>query len=227
MQSSHRTGSPSLPPPAVPARLVTVAVLATDPLTSEGATAYLRACPQLEVVPAAAAGRADVVVMMAATVTEDTMVALRQVAERAEREPRIVLVGDGIREPQLVSAVTCGLVSVLPRRDATFGRIATAILDASQGRGEMPGAAVGWLAAQLRAVQRQLLAPAGLTTGGLQARELDVLQLLADGLDTAEIAGALNYSERTVKNIIHNLLARLNLRNRSHAVAYALRSGLI
>jgi DNA-binding NarL/FixJ family response regulator len=215
---------PSVPPAA---RLVTVAVLATDPLTSEGTTAYLRACPQIEIVPAADAGSADVILFMAGAVTEDTLELLRRVAERSDRDPRIVLVGDGIREPQLLNAVTHGLVSVLPRQDATFGRVATAVLGASRDCGEMPGVAVGWLAARLRSIQQQVLAPAGLTVGGLQARELDVLRLLADGLDTGEIAGALNYSERTVKNIIHNLLTRLDLRNRSHAVAYALRNGLL
>jgi DNA-binding NarL/FixJ family response regulator len=217
----------SLQPTVTPASLVPVAVIATDPLTSEGVTAYLRACPQIEVVPAAEAGRANVVLVMASLVTEEIMDLLRQVAERADGGPRIVLVGDGIREPQLLNAVTCGLVSVLPRRDATFGRIAAAVLEASKGRGDMPAAAVGWLAAQLRSIQQEVLAPAGLTVAGLQTREIDVLRLLADGFDTAHIAAELNYSERTVKNIIHHLLIRLRLRNRSHAVAYALRSGLL
>ncbi len=54
-----------------------------------------------------------------------------------------------------------------------------------------------------------------------------MLKLVADGLDTAEIADSLAYSERTIKNIIHDVTARLNLRNRSHAVAYAVRQGLI
>jgi len=52
-------------------------------------------------------------------------------------------------------------------------------------------------------------------------------QRLADGLDTSEIAGSLFYSERTVKNIIHDVTSRLELRNRTHAVAYAIREGLI
>ena len=43
----------------------------------------------------------------------------------------------------------------------------------------------------------------------------------------AEIAAALCYSERTIKNIIHDVINRLQLRNRSHAVAYAVRNGLI
>ena len=51
--------------------------------------------------------------------------------------------------------------------------------------------------------------------------------MIADGHDTKEIALELCYSERTVKNIIHDLTTRLQLRNRAHAVAYAVRQGLI
>jgi DNA-binding CsgD family transcriptional regulator len=76
-------------------------------------------------------------------------------------------------------------------------------------------------------LQQTVLAPRGLTASGLDAREVDVLRLIADGLDTAEIADRMKYSERTVKNILYAMMTRLNLRNRSHAVAYAMRSGII
>ena len=52
-------------------------------------------------------------------------------------------------------------------------------------------------------------------------------RLLAEGFDTAEVGERLFYSERTVKNIIHDVTSRLELRNRTHAVAYAIREGLI
>jgi DNA-binding NarL/FixJ family response regulator len=58
-------------------------------------------------------------------------------------------------------------------------------------------------------------------------REIDVLRLVAAGLDTSEIAGKLAYSERTIKNVIHDITSRLCLRNRTHAVAWAVREGLI
>jgi DNA-binding NarL/FixJ family response regulator len=54
-----------------------------------------------------------------------------------------------------------------------------------------------------------------------------VLGLVADGLDTREIATKLSYSERTVKNVLHDVTNRFQLRNRAHAVAYALREGLL
>ena len=65
------------------------------------------------------------------------------------------------------------------------------------------------------------------TRSRLAQREVDVLRLVADGYDTAQIAHRLCYSERTVKNVLHGVTTRLQLRNRSHAVAYAVREGLI
>jgi DNA-binding NarL/FixJ family response regulator len=76
-------------------------------------------------------------------------------------------------------------------------------------------------------LQQQVLTPRGLSFGGLTTREVDVLKLLADGLDTAQVANHLSYSERTVKNVVQDITRRHNLRNRTHAVAYALRQGLI
>ena len=72
-----------------------------------------------------------------------------------------------------------------------------------------------------------MLEPRGLTFTGLASREIEVLRLIAEGYDTTEVAKALSYSERTVKNVLHDVTSRLQLRNRSHAVAYALREGLI
>lgn len=61
----------------------------------------------------------------------------------------------------------------------------------------------------------------------LTEREFDVLRLLADGDSTRDIAKRLSYSERTVKNIVHDLLVKLNCRTRAHAVALATRRGVI
>ena len=58
-------------------------------------------------------------------------------------------------------------------------------------------------------------------------REVAVLGLLADGHDTAEVGRQLFYSERTVKNIVHDVTSRYDLHNRTHAVAFAIREGFI
>ena len=61
----------------------------------------------------------------------------------------------------------------------------------------------------------------------LTGREAEVLRLVADGLDTAEVAEELAYSESTIKGVLAKLMTRLEARNRCHAVAIVLRQGLI
>ena len=62
---------------------------------------------------------------------------------------------------------------------------------------------------------------------GLTQREVTVLRMLADGEATRGIAHQLNYSERTVKNIVRNVLEKLGCRTRAQAVAFATRHGVI
>ncbi|HSD78946.1 MAG TPA: helix-turn-helix transcriptional regulator [Solirubrobacteraceae bacterium] len=61
----------------------------------------------------------------------------------------------------------------------------------------------------------------------LTGREITVLRLLAAGDSTRDIATRLSYSERTVKNIVHDVLSKLGGRTRAHAVALAVRDGVI
>ena len=207
---------------------VTVAVMATEPLVAEGAAAYLRTYPGITPVAADRLDRASVVLVIADRVGEGTLAALQRAAELApDRELRFVLVCDDIREPQLLRALNWGLVSVLPRQETGYERIARALVNARDGKVELPVDAHGWLEGRIRLVQRDVLAPHDLTTAGLYTREVEVLRLLAEGVDTLEIAQRLSYSERTVRNIIHGLLTRMKLRNRVHAVAYALRNGVM
>ena len=207
---------------------VTVAVMATEPLVAEGAAAYLRTYPGIMPVAADRLDRASVVLVIAGRVGEGTLAALQRAAELApDREMRFVLVCDDIREPQLLRALNWGLVSVLPRQETDYQRIARALVNVRDGKVELPPDAHGWLEERIRLVQRDVLAPHDLTTAGLYTREVEVLRLLAEGMDTLEIARRLSYSERTVRNIIHGLLTRMKLRNRAHAVAYALRNGVM
>lgn len=63
--------------------------------------------------------------------------------------------------------------------------------------------------------------------GRLSERELNVLTLLAQGENTQAIATQMAFSERTIKNLVHDVLMKLNCRNRPHAVAQATRLGII
>ncbi|MEU7551628.1 LuxR C-terminal-related transcriptional regulator [Streptomyces sp. NPDC044571] len=64
-------------------------------------------------------------------------------------------------------------------------------------------------------------------TPRLTARQTAVLTLMAEGHGNAVIARTLSCSEHTVKNVIYELMSRLQARNRAHAVACAVRHSLI
>ena len=61
----------------------------------------------------------------------------------------------------------------------------------------------------------------------LTAREREILQLLADGMSNADVAGRLYISQETVKSHVRHILAKLEADTRTHAVAIALREAII
>ena len=61
----------------------------------------------------------------------------------------------------------------------------------------------------------------------MTARELEVLQLIADGLEGTQIARALYISDETVKTHVAHVLNKLGATSRANAVAIGIRSGLI
>ena len=61
----------------------------------------------------------------------------------------------------------------------------------------------------------------------LSERELDVLRLLANGRDNADIGRELHISPKTVKNHISNILMKLGIENRIQAAVYAVRAGIV
>jgi DNA-binding NarL/FixJ family response regulator len=61
----------------------------------------------------------------------------------------------------------------------------------------------------------------------LTAREIDVLRLIAEGNANKEIAGKLSITEETVKGHVKNILAKLGVNDRTHAVSIGLKRGII
>lgn len=204
---------------------VRVAVRAADPISHAGLTGCLVARPELAVVPTTGLHDADVMVLAPARLNLAVLAELRQSAAR-HRVP-VVLVVDDITESELLTAIECRVVAVLPRAAATGERLAHSVLAAASGGGVLPPSLLGELLKHVERLRRNVLGAHGGDSTGLTVREIDVLRLIADGMDTGEIARELSYSERTVKNIVHGFTTRLNLRNRSHAVAYAMRAGMI
>jgi DNA-binding NarL/FixJ family response regulator len=181
-----------------------------------------------------------------ADMLSDEIVAwMQQVASQAaDGEGRFVVVADALAPAQLLRALCCGLLSVIPRHECDYEQVVQAIRLMHQGFVKLPGtelrSLIRWR--QWQPLRAALPPPPGLpgnslpmvpevapaaSADRLDEREREVLRLVANGFGTVEIAKRLNYSERTVKNILHRLLTRMNLRNRAHAVAYALGNGLL
>jgi DNA-binding NarL/FixJ family response regulator len=198
---------------------------ATDPLSLAGLTTYLQGRPEVTVMAGPPESDADVLVVATGRLSAAVTSRLRR--DAAQTGTPVVLVVDEISESELLAAVECRVVAVLPRAAVTGERLLHTVAAAAAGGGVLPAELVGELLRHVERLQREVLAPHGLTASGLTAREVDVLALLANGLDTAEIARKLCYSERTVKNVFYGVTHRLHLRSRAHAVAYAMRRGVI
>jgi DNA-binding NarL/FixJ family response regulator len=196
-----------------------------DHLSLAGLAHYLQSREGISVLPVERWDSANVAVIATDRWRGDVARRLRQSAVTGTA--RVVLVIDELSESDLLTAVECGVVGVVPRAKASEHTIHNAVLGAAGGSGMLPPRLVGELIKHVERMQREILAPNGLSRSGLTRREIDVLRLMADGLDTAEIGAKLCYSERTVKNIIYAVTHRLNLRSRSHAVAYAIRTGAL
>jgi DNA-binding NarL/FixJ family response regulator len=194
-----------------------------DVISRAGIGSQLRPQPRVHVVDETE--QAEVAVVVADSVGEPTLRTLR--ALRAQGARRLVLVASDIDDAGLVAAVEAGACGLVRRSEATADRLVATIEAAAAGDGTVPPDLLGRLLSQIGQLQRAVLGPRGLTFTGLTEREVAVLRLVADGMDTAQIATKLCYSQRTVKNVLHDVTSRLHLRNRSHAVAYALRHGLI
>jgi two-component system response regulator DevR len=105
-------------------------------------------------------------------------------------------------------------------KSANFSELASAIRSVLAGEVRVPSSLLEQLAAYLR--------PRPATLGSdLTPRELEVLQLLAEGKSTVAIMQELVVSIHTVRNHIRNILTKLNAQSRLEAVAIATRQGLV
>jgi DNA-binding NarL/FixJ family response regulator len=205
---------------------ILVYVYSADPILHAGLISQLRNRTEVCVVePPSDVDQAVVAVVATDTVTDEDLRVLRAIQRNSV--PRTVLIARDLDEPTVVAAAEAGVSGLVRRADATADHLAHVVCRVATGDGAIPADLVGGLLSHVGRLQRGVLAPRGFLATGLTERETRVLTLAANGDDTATIASKLAYSERTVKNLLHDLTSRLQLRNRTHAVAYAVRQGLI
>jgi DNA-binding NarL/FixJ family response regulator len=202
---------------------IPIAIHTADPISRVGIATQLRAHPSLWLLDDPQSAEARVSLVIADDVDDETIQLVRSLALATAT----VVIARDIDDAGLTRIVEAGARGILRRAEAVPERLVAALLAAANGEGAVPPDLLGRLLAHVGTLQREVLAPRGLGMLRLTERETTVIRLVADGLDTAEIAARLAYSERTVKNIIHDVVARHQLRNRTHAVAFAIRQGWI
>lgn len=203
---------------------IPVVVHASDPISQAGIASQLRARPEILVVEDSASEEPTVGIVVADEIDDEVLRVIKKLQRCACRS---VLVLHRVDDSGLLLAVEAGTFALVRRSEATPETLMDAVRSAAGGDATLPPDLLGRLLERVGQLQRHVLAPRGLDHNGLTRREVIVLKLVAEGLSTREIARQVSYSERTIKNIIHDVNTKLRLRNRSHAVAYATREGLI
>ena len=151
----------------------------------------------------------------------EACVAIKQVAPSA----KIIMLTMSDEEADLYDAIKNGASGYL-LKDASIDEVSQAIRVVADGQSLISPSMAAKLLEEFKTISR---------TGGkadaiapkLTDRELEVLNLVARGLNNREIAKQLFISENTVKNHVRNILEKLQLHSRMEAVMYAVREKLL
>jgi DNA-binding NarL/FixJ family response regulator len=132
-------------------------------------------------------------------------------------------------EEQVYHAVRIGASAYFPK-DIAPAQLLDTVRTVAQGyyvianRRMTPDQAEQWL---LELYRRYGISPEDRTFSPLTNREMEILELIIEGLSNKEIATRLGISQQTVKNHVTSILAKLNCSDRTQAAIYALRRGWV
>ena len=161
--------------------------------------------------------RPDVVLLHVVTLGPDALNGLRILAGHA---PVLMLVNDD--SPEVVEqALRGGATGYLVNGQYSPDELIAAVLATAQGQPRLSPAAVRALVDRLRNSEEYA---AQLPSSRLSRREAEIVEQLVRGHTNAEIARALGISEKTVKNHVNHVYAKLHTRNRAETVAHWLRA---
>jgi two-component system nitrate/nitrite response regulator NarL len=180
----------------------------------------------LEAVEKARALKPDVIVMDVEMPVMDGVQATRLIREQVPGA-KIVMLTVSEADDHLLDAIRFGAQGYL-LKDLRPAELFSMVQAAMRNESPLSPAIAKRLLGQIRdgAMPASVTTTSASETPALTRRELEVLQLVADGLSNKEIATTLFITEGTVKNHIHNALEKLQLENRTQAAAYIVRQGL-
>ncbi|WP_028659947.1 response regulator transcription factor [Nocardioides insulae] len=218
------------PPSAEPE--ITVVVVDDHQIVREGLAALLAALPGIRVVGSAADGREalhvvgeahpDVVVMDIAMPELDGIEATRFLVGRRP-ELRVVMLTMNEDDETILSAIRAGARGYLLKGSGAL-EVEHAIRAAAEG-GMVFGAALAGRVAAFFAGAVAVPAPREEPFGELTERERTVLELIAEGRSNDDIAGRLYVSNKTVRNAVSGIYAKLHASGRAEAIVKAREAG--
>jgi len=138
---------------------------------------------------------------------------------------RVVVLTISADDDDVMNAVMAGACGYL-LKNSSIQELIAGIRAASAGESLISPQIAAKVLQRLRAQSKDADA-AETIRAELSDRELQVLKLIANGKDNAQIARELFISPKTVKNHISNILMKLQIENRIQAAVYAVRSGIV
>ncbi len=150
--------------------------------------------------------------------------ATRQIAGIAPLA-RVLVLTISDQDADVMDAILAGACGYL-LKDSSIGELMQGIRAAAIGESLISPTIASKVLQQVRAASPVPEIAEQIRTE-LSGREIEVLKLIANGRDNADIARQLHISPKTVKNHISNILMKLQIENRIQAAVYAVRSGLV
>jgi DNA-binding NarL/FixJ family response regulator len=138
---------------------------------------------------------------------------------------RVVVLTISVDDDDVMNAVMAGACGYL-LKDSSIEDLLAGIRAAASGESLISPQIAAKVLQRLRS-QGKSEDAAETIRAELSDREIEVLKLIANGKDNAEIARDLFISPKTVKNHISNILMKLQIENRIQAAVYAVRSGIV
>jgi DNA-binding NarL/FixJ family response regulator len=138
---------------------------------------------------------------------------------------RVVVLTISVDDDDVMNAVMAGACGYL-LKDSSIQELVAGIQAAAAGESRISPQIASKLLQRLRSQTASEDAAETIRTE-LSDREIQVLKLIANGKDNAQIARELFISPKTVKNHISNILMKLQIENRIQAAVYAVRSGIV
>ena len=150
--------------------------------------------------------------------------ATREILERhpSTRIVALTVVSDDSDVAAVVEAGACGFLA----KDTPIDGVVLAVRAAANGVAWLSPRAAEVVLGRVRRERRRRGARRPIWSTNCRRASVEVLRLIARGMENAEIAQELGISPRTAKNHVSNILAKLGLPNRIQAAIYAVRRGL-